>query len=139
MHCKSSNYFPCAAATFPDAQVSGTLRVAVADDQGSLMPSSGQLLDGYGVRMLDGPTRALKYTQIVLSKSAFEPHFFRTMDYDTVQSGMGPLVLLDVAPDGKLAKVTLISMNGDKPEIPKRGRRQLIRSNYRTRRDAKIR
>ena len=117
--CKNSKLFPCGARTFSDAQVSGSATIYRGAPNNNDLPSSGALLDGFGVRMLDAKTRALQYTQIVLSNTAFEPHLFAsTMDSARLSEEMGT-VQLNIAADGKSAKLIFVNATqSDKhPEI----------------------
>ena len=107
--CKNSKLFPCGARTFSDAQVSGSATFYRGAPNNHDLPSSGVLLDGFGVRMLDATTRALKYTQIVLANTAFEPHrFASTMDPTFLTEEIGT-VLLNIAADGKSAKLVFVN------------------------------
>lgn len=111
--CKTSKWFPCGAASFPDAQVSGRVHAypGVATDSS---PASGVLLDGFGVRVLDANAKALKYTEVVLSGTAFEPHALAGTDLIIYENSSQPVLRLRIAPDGKTTKLAFVQRS---PEI----------------------
>jgi len=108
-NCKASKMFPCAAMTFPDAKVSGTIKPYPNSDAASMSPPSGVMLDGFGVRMLDAKTHALAYTEVVLSSTAFEPHFLAGTDLIIYENSSSPVFRLRIAPDGKSAKLAYVA------------------------------
>jgi hypothetical protein len=106
--CTKARFFPCKATTFPDSKVAG-VAVVHRDAPNNLgMPGSSVLLDGYGVRMFDPQTKALKYTLLVLSNIGFEPRKFVESSYVNPEQGS---VWLEIAPDGKSAKAALLNAN----------------------------
>jgi hypothetical protein len=107
--CATSKWFPCAAATFPDAKVSGRIKPYPASAAAPMSPQSGIVLDGFGVRMLDAKTHALAYTEVVLSGTAFEPHFLAGTDLIDYENSSYPYFRLRIAPDGKSAKVAYVA------------------------------
>ena len=113
-NCKNSKFFPCAAMTFPDAKVSGTIKPYPGGAAASGAPPSNVVLDGFGVRVLDAKTRALAYTEVFVSHDAFEPHFFGTEDLIIHENGSSPAFRLRIAPDGKSAKLAYLPHS---PEI----------------------
>ena len=73
-NCKSSpTRFPCAAASAPDAQVSGTVQSHMIDPNTGAPARPVVLFDGLAVRMVDQETRALKSTWVVLSGTGINP------------------------------------------------------------------
>ena len=106
--CTTSKFFPCAAKTFPDAKVSGTIKPYPASAYAGAPPSK-VVLDGFGVRGFDAKTRALAYTEIILSADAFEPHFFGTEDLASHEGDSSPAFRLRIAPDGKSAKLGYVA------------------------------
>lgn len=105
-NCEISQLFPCRVQTFPDAKVAGTATVYRAAPDNSSMPASGVLLDGYGVRMIDRKTKALQFTQIVLSSEALHPVWRASDEVDNAAMGS---VVLHVAADGKSTKLMYIN------------------------------
>jgi len=105
--CTASAVFPCKVASAPDAQVSGTIQSHKPDmlTRAAVPPAS--LLDGIGVRMLDAASKAPKSTVLLLSTTAINPKMLAlSADPEQVKGWLGyPLLKLDIAADGKSAKL----------------------------------
>jgi hypothetical protein len=107
--CKTSHKFPCAATAFPDAKVSGRITVYPNGAAANYAKPSGVVLDGFGVRVFDAKTKALKYTELMLSDTAFEPHFLAGEDLVQKDNGSEPVLRLRIAPDGKSATLAYVA------------------------------
>ncbi|MGA9341806.1 MAG: hypothetical protein WBV61_05675 [Rhodanobacteraceae bacterium] len=106
--CKTDpKRFPCSAASAPDAQVSGHVLSHEADplDQAPALPVT--IFDGVAVRMLDAQTKHLKFTRLLLSAKGINPKMLAlSHNVDIVKGWLNyPILALDVAPDGKTAKL----------------------------------
>jgi hypothetical protein len=105
--CKASpSRFPCGTAGAPDAQVSGTVQSHMIDpDTKAAMPPVA-LIDGLAVRMVDGSTKALQSTWVVLSGTGINPQMVaRADDPDQVAGWLNyPVLKLSIAASGNSAK-----------------------------------
>ena len=101
----SPTRFPCGAASAPDAQISGRVQSHRSDPL-SGGASTQVLFDGLAVRMLDGETKKAKFTRLLLSGTGINPQMVALSgDVGNVKGWLNyPMLVLDVAPDGKSAK-----------------------------------
>lgn len=115
--CRTGKYFPCGTKTFPDTQVWGSSKVYRDAPNNNMIPSGDVMIDGYGVRLLDPQTKALKYTQIVLANEGFGQHALAIQVGPDGVTGFGP-VFLRIAPDNKTAKLIFLNAtpDGEHPE-----------------------
>ncbi|OQX06200.1 MAG: hypothetical protein BWK76_26520 [Desulfobulbaceae bacterium A2] len=99
--------FPCAATSAPDAQVAGTLQSYRVDPETKARFRPAAVLDGLAVRMVDPQTQELKSTLIVLSGTGINPAMVGLSSEPDQVSGWlkSPVLVLEVAPDGKRAAV----------------------------------
>lgn len=98
--------FPCAASSAPDAQVSGSVLSHRPPDPLSGAAKPVVLMDGIAVRMLDGESKALKSTKLILSAKGINPKMLALSDEPgSVTNWLNyPLLTLNVAADNKSAK-----------------------------------
>jgi hypothetical protein len=103
----SPTRFPCAAASAPDAQVSGTVQSHMIDPKTNTPARPAVLFDGLAVRMIDEETKSLKSKWIVLSGTGINPQMVALSEEpDQVKGWLSyPVLTLDVAPDGKSANI----------------------------------
>ncbi|OQX07787.1 MAG: hypothetical protein BWK76_24410 [Desulfobulbaceae bacterium A2] len=99
--------FPCAAKSAPDAQVAGTLQSYRVDPETKARFRPVAVLDGLAVRMVDPQAQELKSTLIVLSGTGINPAMVALSSEPDQVSGWlkSPVLVLEVAPDGKRAAV----------------------------------
>lgn len=106
-NCKAfPTRFPCAALSAPEALISGVVQSHRVDPETKKPFPPFVLFDGLAVRMLDGQTKALKATWIVLSGTGLNPQMVSLSEEpDDVTRWLSyPVLTLYVAPDGKSAK-----------------------------------
>jgi hypothetical protein len=106
--CKASpKRFPCGAASAPDAQVSGTVQSPMIDPNTKTAARPAALFDGLAVQMVDEDAKALKSIWIVLSGTGVNPQMVaQSDDPDQVKGWLNyPVLAMEVAPDGKRAKI----------------------------------
>jgi len=95
--------FPCAAASAPDAQVSGTVLSHRKGDPLSGAPKPEVFFDGVAVRMIDGESKKAKSTRVILAAKGIDPQALaRVGDPDDLAQFVNyPVIQLSAAPDGK--------------------------------------
>jgi hypothetical protein len=105
--CGESTLFPCAETTAPDNVVSGSVTPHSAGriSKSDLPPIA--MFDGLAARMLEPEGDALKSTFVLLAGKGINPRMVaQSHDPDHVAQWLGyPIVKLDIAGDGKSAKV----------------------------------
>lgn len=101
--CTTSKVFPCGTKTAPNSAVTGTIspRQPLPDT-----PASHRVIDGLAVRMVDAKKQAAG-TRVLLSIHGINPEAVAlSPDPDVVKGWLAwPLLRLDIAPDGKSAKL----------------------------------
>jgi hypothetical protein len=103
----SPTRFPCGATSAPDTQVSGTVLSHKSDSLSGGASTPNVLFDGLAVRMLDSETKKPKFTRLLLSGTGINPQMVALSgDVGNVKGWLNyPLLMLDVAVDGKSAKL----------------------------------
>ena len=103
----SPTRFPCGAKSAPDAQVSGSVQSHKSNPLSNGASTPKVLFDGLAVRMLDGETKKPKFTRLLLSGTGINPQMVALSgDVGSVKGWLiYPMLMLDIAPDGKSAKL----------------------------------